>query len=246
MYVLLDIHTCSINATGAGEPGAPVSATQCAGYTVDKWIADLKTLATLSLTYTNVIGIDLFNEPYGLTWQDWSTKYVAPGGQAILAINPNITIWVEGVGSKSPSGNINPNWGENLYESGAITGVSADRLVFAPHAYGPGVAAQDYFKAANYPANMTGVWDTLFGHLVDDDYTVVMGEYGGRYVTSSDSSQNDKLWQDSFVTYLISKGMKSNFYWCVNPDSGDTGGIYSDDWKTWNTDKLALLQRLMQ
>jgi endoglucanase len=40
--------------------------------------------------------------------------------------------------------------------------------------------------------------------------------------------------------------MKNNFYWAVNPNSGDTGGVLLDDWLTWNNDKLLLLQRLMQ
>lgn len=35
------------------------------------------------------------------------------------------------------------------------------------------------------------------------------------------------------------------FYWALNPDSGDTGGILLDDWKTVHEGKMALLQRLM-
>jgi len=242
MYALLDFHTCNPANLGSGLPGTPIG---CSGYSLSSWTSDLRSLASLSLTYTNVVGIDLCNEPYALSYSEWESL-VSQGGQAVLSVNPNVTIWVEGVGNNSATGGYPANWGQNLYEAGDISGIPGNRLVFTPHSYGPSVAAMDYFSASNYPSNMPGVWDTLFGHLDDEGYTVIVGEFGGHYTTSSDSSRDDKLWQDTFVDYLINKGMTSSFYWCVNPNSGDTGGIYSDDWVTWNTDKLALLQRLMR
>jgi endoglucanase len=242
MYVLLDFHTCSPASLGSGLPGSP---TACSGYSSSSWIADLKTMATLSKTYTNVIGIDLTNEPWNLSYSAWA-GLASQGGQAVLSVNPNVTIWVEGVGNNSATGGYGANWGQNLYEAGAISGIPSNRLVFTPHSYGPSISAMDYFSASNYPDNMPTIWDNFFGHLVGQGYTVVVGEFGGKYTTSSTKSQDDKLWQDSFVTYLISKGMKNSFYWCVNPNSGDTGGLYGDDWKTWNNDKVTLLQRLMK
>jgi endoglucanase len=242
MYVLLDFHTCSPGSLGSGLPGSP---TGCSGYSLSTWQNDLKSLATLSITYTNVVGIDLCNEPWNLSYSEWA-NLASQGGQAVLSVNPNVTIWVEGVGNNSTTGGYPANWGQNLYEAGDIQGIPSNRLVFSPHSYGPSVARMDYFSASDYPDNMPGIWDTLFGHLVGKGYTVIVGEYGGTYTTSSDPSQNDKLWQDTFVNYLINKGITSSFYWCVNPNSGDTGGIYGDDWKTWNNDKLALLQRLMR
>jgi poly(hydroxyalkanoate) depolymerase family esterase len=243
VYVLLDFHTCSPAAIGGSLPGTPIN---CAGYSLDKWLADLKTLATLSKTYTNVVGVDLTNEPWNLTWTQWA-GYASQGGQAVLGVNPNATVWVEGIGNASTAGVAGgANWGQNLYEAGAISGVSSDKLVYTPHSYGPSVAAMSYFADASFPSNMPALWDTMFGHLISQGYTVVIGEFGGEYVTGSSSATNDKAWQDAFVTYLIGKGELSSFYWCVNPNSSDTGGIYGDDWKTWNTDKLALLQRLMK
>lgn len=241
MFVLIDFHTCSPTMLGAGEPNDP---TQCPGYSLAKWLADLRTLATLSKTFTNVIGIDLANEPHGATWASWSSL-ASQGGQAVLGVNPNLTIWVEGVGNASASGGLGANWGQNLFEAVAISGIPANRLVFSPHSYGPSVAAQSYFSDSSYPNNMPGIWDTLFGHLVGQGFTVVSGEFGGHYTTSSTPAQNDKLWQDSYVTYLINKGIKNNFYWAVNPNSGDTGGVLLDDWLTWDNGKLLLLQRLM-
>jgi endoglucanase len=242
IFVLVDFHTCNPASIGAGLPDGPIS---CPGYSLDKWIADLKTLATLSLTFTNMVGIDLDNEPHGLTWATWS-NLASQGGQAVLSVNPKLTIWVEGVGNASVSGGLGANWGQNLFEAVAIPGVPANRLVFTPHSYGPSVSVQSYFNDASYPANMPGIWDTLFGHLVGQGFAVVPGEFGGHYTTSGTPAQNDKLWQDSYVSYLLSKGMTNNFYWVLNPNSGDTGGVLLDDWLTWNNDKLLLLQRLMQ
>lgn len=237
MYVLLDFHTCNPANLGSGLPGTPIG---CSGYSLAKWLADLQVLATLSKSYANVIGIDLTNEPWNLTWSAWSS-YASQGGQAVLSVNPNTTVWVEGIGNASTSGvSGGANWGQNLYEAGAISGVPASKLVYTPHSYGPSVAAMSYFGDAAFPSNMPAIWDTLFGHLVNQGYTVVVGEFGGQYTGA------DKTWQDAFVTYLIGKNMKSSFYWCVNPNSGDTGGVLEGDWRTWNTGKLTLLQRLMQ
>jgi endoglucanase len=241
-YVVPDFHTCNPASLGSGLPGSPYA---CSGYSQSAWINDLKTLAALSKTYTNIVGIDLCNEPYSMTYVDWAAA-CSTGGQAVLSVNPNLTIWVEGVGNASASGVAGgANWGQNLYEAGSISGIPNNRLVFSPHSYGPSVAAMSYFADANYPNNMAAIWETMFGYLTGQGFTVIVGEFGGQYTTSSTKSQDDKLWQDTFVSWLISKGMKNSFYWCVNPNSGDTGGMYANDWITWNTGKLALLQRLM-
>jgi aryl-phospho-beta-D-glucosidase BglC (GH1 family) len=241
VFVLVDFHTCDPARLGSSLPGSPIN---CGGYSQANWIDDMRDLATLSLTYTNMVGIDLTNEPHQLTWSTWA-GLVGQASQAILAINPGLTIWVEGVGNASNTGGFAANWGQNLHEAAAISGVPANRLVFSPHSYGPSVAVMDYFSAPTYPENMPGIWDTLFGHLYAKGFTVVTGEFGGHYTTSSQESLDDKLWQDRFVDYSLARGARSFFYWAVNPNSGDTGGVYGDDWTTWNQAKLTLLQRLM-
>ena len=37
---------------------------------------------------------------------------------------------------------------------------------------------------------------------------------------------------------------EDTFYWCLNPNSGDTGGLLGDDWTTPDEGKLALLARV--
>ena len=240
VFVVIDFHTCDPARLGSSLPGSPIN---CPGYSLDRWLADMRTLATLSRTFTNIVGLDLTNEPHQLTWSAWA-NLCSQAGQAILGVNPNITIWVEGVGNASATGGPSANWGGNLFEAGPISGIPANRLVFSPHTYGPSVAVLPEFSASNYPANMPTVWDTLFGRLYGLGFAVVPGEFGGHYTTNSQPGLNDRLWQDSYVTYLINKGTRSHFYWAVNPNSGDTGGVLLDDWRTWNNDKLLLLQRL--
>jgi hypothetical protein len=83
-------------------------------------------------------------------------------------VNPNILIFVQGVGTTAgtqdgtpntvtpvPHGapETNPNWGENLFEAGANPpAIPRDRLVFSPHTYGPSVFVQKMFMDPTQPA----------------------------------------------------------------------------------------------
>jgi len=53
------------------------------------------------------------------------------------------------------------------------------------------------------------------------------------------------IWLNAFVDYLKAKDMTDNFFWCLNPDSGDTGGLLEDDWVTPAPGKFELLARLV-
>ncbi len=68
-------------------------------------------------------------------------------------------------------------------------------------------------------------------------------------------SRPDWEWQNIFVDYLKSKGMTDFLYWAINPESGDTGGLYNhkytdaekSGWGTWtglDTEKVTMLQGL--
>jgi endoglucanase len=100
------------------------------------------------------------------------------------------------------------------------------------------VAWQQYFGASDFPGNMSGIWESHFGYLIQKGFTLAIGEFGGRYV------DKDRIWADSLVPYLNGKSMGNFFYWCLNPNSGDTGGILLDDWKSVNEDKMKLIRKL--
>jgi len=146
----------------------PPSVTRIQAYDRTKWLNDLRTLAGLQqqLGVNNIIGIDIFNEPWDYTWQEWKTL-AESAYQAINAVNPNILLFVEGVSGTAgnqdgtpdtvtqvPFGDpaLNPNWGENLFEAGANPpNIPRDRLVFSPHTYGPSVFVQKQFMDPAQP-----------------------------------------------------------------------------------------------
>ena len=214
---------------------------RCSAYGIEPWLADLGALAELAEQHAPyVVGLDLFNEPYGLTHEDWR-DLVGRAARAVLERNPRILVFVEGIGGMGYGGVYSPFWGENLTGvTGGPFDVPAARLVYSPHAYGPSISDQAYFRQSTFPSNMPDIWDEHFGYLFERDQPVVVGEFGGRYMGQ------DQIWQDAFVDYLIDNDAHSFFYWSLNPNSGDTGGLLQDDWRTVNQAKLALLQRLMR
>jgi len=57
IFVLLDFHTCDSARLGSALPGDPIA---CPGYGLSDWLADLGAMASLSLTYTNVVESKLY------------------------------------------------------------------------------------------------------------------------------------------------------------------------------------------
>lgn len=114
----------------------------------------------------------------------------------------------------------------------------------SPHVYGPDVFRQSYFDDPNFPDNMPLIWETHFGYLTLEDYTIAIGEFGGKYGHLG-GDPDDVIWQNSIIDYFIDKGICNFFYWSWNPNSGDTGGILQDDWINIWEDKYDNLKRLM-
>ena len=189
IQVLLDMHSCSnyvgwrkgrldarppwVDATrdnydfkredtSCSATNNPPGVTRITAYNETMWLNDLKTLAGLGqqLGVDNIIGIDIFNEPWDYTWAEWKTLG-EHAFQAINSVNTNTLMFMEGVSGTAgnqdgtpttitqvPFGSqaTNPNWGENLFEAGANPpAVPKDRLVFSPHSYGPSVFVQRQF-----------------------------------------------------------------------------------------------------
>ncbi len=193
--VLLDIHSCSnyvgwragrldarppyADATrenydytreeySCAASGNPSSVTTTHPYNQSAWLDTLRTLAGLSedLGVDNIIGIDLFNEPWDYTWDDWKSL-TESAYQAISEVNDDVLIFVEGISATAnnqdgspdtitevPHGSTdsNPNWGENLFEAGTNPlNVPKERLVYSPHTYGPSVFVQKMFMDPAQP-----------------------------------------------------------------------------------------------
>ncbi|MFF7136797.1 endoglucanase [Streptomyces sp. SAI-126] len=207
------------------------------------WIANLKALATRYKGQDTVVGIDLHNEPHdpacwgcGDTATDWRLA-AQRAGNAVLGINPDLLIFVEGVQTFN---GVSGWWGGNLM------GVAqypvqlnvANRVVYSAHDYATSVAQQSWFSDPSFPANMPGIWDKYWGYIFKQNIAPVwVGEFG-----TTLQSTVDQKWLAALVSYLrpTSTYGADAFHWTFwswNPNSGDTGGILKDDWQTVDTVK---------
>lgn len=225
-------------------------------YPESRWINDWVMLANRYKGNTAVVGADLHNEPHhiqgnpaasacwgcGTVANDWRLA-AERAGNAILAANPNWLIFVEGVDCYGPGGVTEPSQGaECTWWGGMLTGAQdypvrlnvANRLVYSPHEYDNGVFNQTWFSAPNFPNNMPALWDRWWGYLHKNNIAPIMlGEFGTLL-----NDPQDGQWLSALMSYLGTGASGMNWtFWCLNPNSGDTGGILLDDWTTVNTTK---------
>lgn len=220
------------------------------GYTEADWISTWEMLATRYRDRPNILGADLKNEPHGnSSWgkggpTDWQ-RAATLAGNAVVAIAPDWLIIVEGTEKPAPGGHLEQNWwGGNLegVRAKPVELTVPNRVVYSAHEYGPGVYAQSWFRDPNVSQVLAGRWSDGWGYIVDQGIApVLIGEFGAKNV---DIASPEGQWINQLVDYLATKHM-SWTYWSWNPNSGDTGGILLDDWRTVNQDKQALLDRLM-
>ena len=162
---------------------------------------------------------------------------------------PRLLVLVEGVGNTA-DGDEGFFWGENLRHAASLPVrlPRPEKVVLSPHVYGPGIGHEmGYFEADDFPSNMPDIWDDHFGSLLQKGHTLLIGEWGGTYVDRGPKTRN-RAWMDAFHRYLGRRGL-SSFFWCLNPNSGDTGGLLTNGWKpprsgTAEALKLALLGQL--
>jgi endoglucanase len=207
-----------------------------------RWISDWVMLAKHYRGNPAIIGADLHNEPHGqATWGDGSMATdwrlaAERGGNAILAVNPDWLILVEGIEQFQGDSYW---WGGNL-EGAAQFPVrlsQPDKLVYSAHDYGPSVWMQSWFQAPDFPRNLPSFWQKHWSYLQLQNTTpVLMGEFGGQ----SMGADLEGIWQRALVAYLKANQI-SYTYWSWNPDSGDTGGLLEPDWKTLDPAKMDVL-----
>jgi aryl-phospho-beta-D-glucosidase BglC (GH1 family) len=212
-----------------------------------QWIDDWVFLSGRYKTNPFVVGCDLDNEPHGKKsaggsqWggdaaYDWKSA-AQRCGNAILAVNANVLIVVEGVEQFDTT---TYWWGGNFrgVHNNPVVLTDNTKLVYSPHDYGPEVFAQPWFNDPAFPANLPTVWDSTFAFIKNENKApVLLGEFGIR--DSSSANGKAKTW---FLTLLstLCKSISWTF-WCLNPNSGDTGGLLGNDWTTpeqWKVDML--------
>ncbi|MEL7313773.1 MAG: cellulase family glycosylhydrolase, partial [Cyanobacteria bacterium J06559_3] len=199
----------------------------------------------------NIFGADLKNEPHGpASWgtYDFKTDWrwaAERAGNAILAINPDWLILVQGVEQNVPDQQLEIHWQGGNLEGARRYPVRLsvpNKLVYSPHEYGPGVFDQPWFSEDTFPENLRDRWDVGFNYLVTENIApVLIGEFGGR---QTNDQSPEGIWQRQLVDYINEHDL-SYAYWSWNPNSDDTGGILLDDWQQIDAAKQALLAQTL-
>lgn len=188
-------------------------------------------------------------------------KYAAERcAKAILAKNPKLLIMIEGVEQypKTEKGytyNTPDVWGATAEQSpwysawwgGNLRGVKDypinigtlnSQIVYSPHDYGPSVYNQPWFdKDFTTHTLLDDYWYNTWAYINDKGIApLFIGEWGGHM----DGGKNQR-WMTLLRDYIVNNRIHHTF-WCINPNSGDTGGLLGYDWKTWDEAKYALLK----
>ena len=206
-----------------------------------RWISDWVMLARHYLGNRAVVGADIANEPHGsATWGDGNGRTdwrlaAENAGNAILAANPNWLILVQG---------IQYYYGDQYWWGGQLKGAATnpvrlsrpEKLVYSPHDYGPSLAPQAWFHAADFPHNLPQVWDAHWGNLQQQGIPLLLGEFSARSV----GNDYEGIWQRSLMSYISERGIGA-IYWAWNPDSSDTDGMLEADWTTINQRELDVI-----
>lgn len=208
------------------------------------WIENWRFMAERYRGNPTVLAFDLENEPHGeATWgagdpaTDWNAA-AERCGNAILEVNPDVLIVVEGVEKVGTDGYW---WGGNLSGARAFPIMLSNpaKLVYSAHEYGPEVHLQPWFESADFPDNLPGIWDSKFGFLMNEALGhVFIGEVGIKDPEAFEGKSN--VWFETFFAYM---GQSYSWtFWCWNPNSGDTEGILDYDWltpKQWKLDAIS-------
>lgn len=198
-------------------------------YPESAWIADWQALANRYLNNTTIIGFDLRNEPHNATsggscWgcgvaaNDWP-RAAERAGNAVLGINPNLLIFVEGTDAYN---NDFYWWGGNLegVSSSPVTLNTANRLVYSAHDYGPTEYQQSWFNSSTTYSSLASVWTTHWAYIsLNGIAPVWLGEFG---TTNTDSDVENSTqgsqgqWFQSMVQFLSTNSSLDWTYWALN------------------------------
>jgi endoglucanase len=152
-------------------------------------------------------------------------------------------ILVEGIQIYPKSGvswsSTNPQDYDNYWWGGNLKGVAdhpvnlgehQGQLLYSPHDYGPAVSPQPWFEGIWDRASLEAqVWDPYWLYIHKQGIApLLIGEWGG----FMDGGANQK-WMTAIRDLIVDHRLHHTF-WVLNPNSGDTGGLLTDDWATWD------------
>ena len=197
-------------------------------YPESAWINDWTSLARRYAGNTTVIGFDLRNEPHnansgGACWDcgsanDWHLA-AQRAGNAVLAVNPNLLIFVEGTDAYN---NDYYWWGGNLQgvQNSPVNLSVPNHLVYSAHEYGPREYQQWWFNSNTTYSTLYSVWLNHWGFISQNNIAPIwIGEFGTTN-NSSDIQNNtagsEGQWFQSLIQYLNSDTFLSWTYWALN------------------------------
>ena len=213
-----------------------------ADYPEEKWLADWQTIVHRYKHQRWVIGADLRNElRNGAQWGgsdprlDWHAA-AERGGNAVLAANPQLLVFVEG-----------PQYSTDFTAFANLPVVLKvpNRLVYSPHAY---ASAEHTFQSYD---ELKQVYDARAGYLLHTEPGVPLwvGEFGT--CQTLDCGANSQ-WFRWFVQYLAENNLSWS-YWPLNGtqssgegrtyDTLETYGLLSTDYQHIAAPKLLELLR---
>jgi len=182
--------------------------------------------------YPNLIGVDIKNEPHGnIRWPEWGGF----AGRVIDTIHQRAP-WFQGLffveGIQEPADH--SVWGGSFSRMDDFMGRVPDaRIVFSPHVYG--VSVRGNIALYDDDSNWMGWFAFLHGRYTNP---ICIGEVGGWF------EGDDEAWHRRVLDFLRRVGVRNHFYWCLNPNSIDTGGLFDFDWTTINDDKVEFCRQL--
>jgi endoglucanase len=216
-------------------------------YPESAWINDWLTLVNRYAGYKDnngnptVIGVDLRNEPHliangsptGSCWtgdtttngcsasnaaQNWPAA-AQRAGNAILGVNPNLLIVVEGTDCYNGDCDW---WGGNLegVKSNPVVLNVSDRLVYSAHDYGPALFQQSWFNASTSYSTLSAVWNKFWRYVSSSNIApVLIGEFGtdnnsADIQNSTPGSQGQ--WYQSLVSFLQNDPLLNWTSWALN------------------------------
>ena len=264
LKVMPDVHSAETNASGHN-----VNLWYTGKISEEDYYQALEWMAERYKDNDTIIAFDLKNEPHGkpyekdgaAIWNDSEKKnnwkYTAEKAAArILAKNPNVLILVEGteIFPKDLEANSDFHstdekdyffnwWGGNLrgVEKYPVNlGRYQNKLVYSPHDYGPTVYKQPWFEGTyNYDSLMKDCWHDNWFYIYEESIApLLIGEWGG-FMTEPNIT-----WM-TYMRELIKKYRLNHTFWCLNANSGDTGGLLLDDFTTWDAEKYNFVKEVL-
>jgi endoglucanase len=265
LRVILDNHRSE-----AGSSNEASGLWYTSAYSQANWISDWQTLASRysasQFSFSGnptVIGVDLRNEPHSsgstgscwtgdtatngcppsLTAQNWPVAATA-AGNAVLAINPHLLVFVEGTDCYS---------GVCGWQGGNLIGVAShpvtlsmpNQLVYSAHDYGPNLFQQPWFNSSTTPASLAAIWGQYWGYIsAGGTAPVWLGEFG----TTNNSTDIESTtagaqgqWFQTLVGFLQATPAIQWTYWALNGE--DTYGLLDSNYD--QTPASALKQSLL-